>query len=87
MSVGLCPTNGVKGNTTAKAAINAEAVIVFTYPLLLPAFLDASHIRVVAYRDATERAFGPETAMLNLKDFDCSLDDADEPEHQEVGSI
>jgi len=25
--------------------------------------------------------------MLNLKDFDCSLDDADELEHQELGSI
>ena len=35
MSAGLCPTNRVKGNTAAKAAINAEAVIVFMYPVLL----------------------------------------------------
>jgi hypothetical protein len=63
VSAGLCPTNRVKENTTAKAAINAETVRVFTYALLLPAFVDASHIRVVAYRDATERAFGPEIGI------------------------
>jgi hypothetical protein len=80
VSAGLCPTNRVKENTTAKAAINAETVIAFTYPLLLPAFVEASHIRVVAYRDATERAFGPEIGYAHLKDFDCSLGAADELE-------
>jgi hypothetical protein len=87
VSAGLCPTNRVKENTTAKAAINAETVIVFTYALLLPAFVDASHIRIVAYRDATERALDRRSAMLNSNDFDYSQDDADELQHQKMGSI
>ncbi len=36
---------------------------------IVPDFVEASHIRVVAYRDATERAFGPEIGYAQLKRF------------------
>ena len=61
--------NRVRRKTAVRNVADAELKIVFTYALLLPAFVDASHIRVVAYRDATERAFGPEIDYAQLKRF------------------
>ena len=47
---------------------------------IVPDCVDARHIRVVAYRDATEPAFGAEIGYAHLKDFDCSLGATDELE-------
>ena len=54
VSAGLCPLIASKRNTV-KVAINAETIIVFMDPLLLPDFVDdKSYISIAQLGDADE---------------------------------